>query len=247
MLIPLAQLFKKYKLIISGVIHVGAHYGEELIDYNKLNIPNIFLFEPLRENFQILQKEIIKYDKANIQSYCCALGNDEGERPIFLSSNNLESSSLLEPDQHLTDHPEVSFTGKQNVKLKKLDQFNIQNSNFLNMDVQGYELEVLKGGSKTLVNIDYIYCEINRASTYKNNALVDEIDSFLKKYDFKRYETVWAGVNLSWGDAFYIRKNKYRINKFFFIYTIFYNLYYKFKNILRYVIKKFYLILNFFI
>ena len=30
------------------------------------------------------------------------------------------------------------------------------------MDVQGYELEVLKGGLETLKQVDYVYCEVNR-------------------------------------------------------------------------------------
>ena len=35
------------------------------------------------------------------------------------------------------------------------------------MDVQGYELEVLKGGLETLKQVDYVYCEVNM---YENNA-----------------------------------------------------------------------------
>ena len=209
MLIPLTYLFRKYNLKINGVVHVGAHYGEELSDYAKFSISNVYFFEPLIENFQKLQEEISKFNKKiKIYSHCCALGNIEGEHKIYLSSNQLESSSLLEPDEHLIDHPEVKFFGERNIKLKKLDKFNIENCNFLNMDVQGYELEVLKGGKNTLKKIDYIYCEINRSSTYKDNALVNDIDIFLEKYGFNRYETTWAGENISWGDAFYIRKEK---------------------------------------
>jgi len=72
------------------------------------------------------------------------------------------------------------------------------------MDVQGYELEVLKGGLETLKQVDYVYCEVNRDEVYENNAYVEEIDKFLSDYDMTRVETDWAGD--IWGDALYIRQ-----------------------------------------
>ena len=72
------------------------------------------------------------------------------------------------------------------------------------MDVQGYELEVLKGGTKTLEHVDYVYCEVNRDEVYENNAYVEELDEFLSEYNMKRVETDWAGD--IWGDALYIRE-----------------------------------------
>ena len=71
------------------------------------------------------------------------------------------------------------------------------------MDVQGYELEVLKGAIKTLNQIDYVYCEVNRDEVYENNAYVEEIDEFLAEYGMERMETDWAGD--IWGDALYIK------------------------------------------
>ena len=44
MLIPLTYLFRKYNLKINGVVHVGAHYGEELsIMLNLVFLMFIFL------------------------------------------------------------------------------------------------------------------------------------------------------------------------------------------------------------
>ena len=73
------------------------------------------------------------------------------------------------------------------------------------MDVQGYELEVLKGAKKTLESVDYVYCEVNRDEVYENNAYVEELDEFLKEYNMIRVMTSWEGQ--IWGDALYVREN----------------------------------------
>ena len=78
--------------------------------------------------------------------------------------------------------------------------------NFINMDVQGGELNVLLGASKTLQHIDYIMTEVNRDELYKNCALIEDIDYFLSKYNFKRVEEVWDRDNPVWGDALYIKE-----------------------------------------
>jgi hypothetical protein len=73
----------------------------------------------------------------------------------------------------------------------------------INIDVQGYELEVFKGGKDFLNEVDYIITEVNRDEVYKGCAKIDELDSFLAPYGFNRVETTWDGG--TWGDAFYIK------------------------------------------
>jgi hypothetical protein len=75
------------------------------------------------------------------------------------------------------------------------------------MDVQGYELEVLKGAKNTLNHIDYVYCEVNRAEIYENNAYIEDIDKFLLQYSFERIETNWWKDH-DWGDALYTKQEK---------------------------------------
>ena len=190
-------------MIIKGAIHIGAHYGEELEDYIEEGIQDILLFEPLEENFNIVEKKA-KDLNANIEGYQVALGTQrEGTTTMYVSDNEAQSSSILKPKVHLTHHPHVKFPTTEEVELATLDQYNCHDYNFINMDVQGYELEVLKGATKTLEQIDYVYCEVNRDEVYENNAYVEEIDEFLAGYGMERVETDWAGD--IWGDALYIK------------------------------------------
>ena len=201
MLMSFNELISKYNMNITGVIHIGAHYGEEVKDYLNNNINDVVLFEPLEENYNIILQNV----PDNIIVHNVALGSVPGDYEMFVSSNEKQSSSLLKPKLHLTHHPNVSFPYSTKVKVETLDNYKLQNSyNFINMDVQGYELEVLKGAKETLKHVDYVYCEVNRAEVYENNAFVEEIDSFLSLYDLNRVETSWLGG--IWGDALYLKE-----------------------------------------
>lgn len=207
MLVSFTNLKRKYNMDISGVIHIGAHYGEELNEYIENEIREIILFEPLSKNFKVLFDRVRDLN-ANIQGYQVALGNTKGFATMNLSSNDMQSSSILKPKEHLDHHPDVTFDGQEEVEIDLLDNFDTQGFNFINIDVQGYELEVFKGAAKTLENIDYIYCEVNRGELYENNAMIDEIDEYLNQYGFERKETFWPADWYKWGDALYIKEKK---------------------------------------
>ena len=76
--------------------------------------------------------------------------------------------------------------------------------NFLNLDIQGAELLALKGFLKGLEKIEYVYTEVNSGEVYKDCAKIEELDFFLKEYNFERVETNMT--QYEWGDAFYRKK-----------------------------------------
>lgn len=197
------NLKQKYNLNISGIIHVGAHYGEEVPDYLESGIKNIILFEPLKNNFNVLSDRV-KNLNANICLHNVALGSVPQTSIMYVSDNEAQSSSILLPSVHLTHHPDVNFPETEEVEVNILDNFDCANCNYLHIDVQGYELRVLMGAVKTLEKIDYVYCEVNRDEVYEENAFVEEIDKFLKFYNMDRVETDWIGD--IWGDALYIKR-----------------------------------------
>jgi FkbM family methyltransferase len=204
-MLPFKEVYLKHKMNIKGVIHVGAHHGEEIPVYINNGITNIVLFEPLEENFTVVENHASSYN-ANITGYQVALGNENKIVDMYLSSNQLESSSILKPKKHLELYPDITFDGSEQVEMKRLDDYNFTDYDLLNIDVQGYELEVLKGAQKTLQYIDYVYCEVNRGEVYENNAYIEDIDEYLSKFSFKRIETNWW-LDHDWGDALYIKEN----------------------------------------
>lgn len=203
MLFNLQQLKEKYNLNIRGVIHIGAHFGEENHIYDQLSIENRIFFEPLVSNYQkLIEKVGDKFIAVNK-----ALGDENKQIEMFVeSANQGQSSSILEPDLHLKQYPHIKFEKKEIVEMVRLDDFlsDINKYNFINIDVQGYELEVFKGSSKSLKNIDYILSEINRGEVYKNCAKIEQLVEFLNPYGFELVEQTWDGI--TWGDGFFVKK-----------------------------------------
>jgi hypothetical protein len=115
------------------------------------------------------------------------------------------SSSILEPKLHTEQYPHIVFDNKEIVDMRRLDEieFNFNGYNFINIDVQGYELEVFKGSENTLKNIDYIISEINRDELYKNCSKVNDLIEFLEPYGFQLVEQNWEGN--TWGDGLFIK------------------------------------------
>jgi len=203
MLISFTNLKRKYNMNITGIIHIGGHFGEEINEYVNAGIQDIVIFEPLESNFNILFENVNNLN-ANILGHQVALGPEEKNVEMYVSSNEGLSSSVLKPKVHLTQYEDITFNQIEKVEMKTLDSYNYTDYNFINMDVQGYELEVLRGAKETLKNIDYVYCEVNRDEVYEDNAYVEEIDQFLSTYGMTRVETNWEGG--TWGDALYIKQ-----------------------------------------
>lgn len=190
---------------INGIIQVGAHYGQEYEYYSKFT-KNILMFEP-QPNVFLKLKENLK-DKKEVILENVGCGSENKSTTMFVEqANNGQSSSILQPALHTLQYPGIVFTDVIQINIITLNDYFKNNHliyNFMTIDVQGYELEVLKGASDILESMDYIYCEVNFAEMYKNCPLVDELDLYLSKYKFKRIKTV-AATN-TWGDALYIKQ-----------------------------------------
>lgn len=202
MLIPLDFLVQKYGIQFSGILHVGAHECEELLNYDKyLPRDKMLWVEALADKVEFCKKT---FPDVLIEQ---AVVNDVVETVIFHRANNGESSSILEFGTHLYHHPHVEFVGEFECQTTRLDSILCNYDipyNFVNLDIQGVELRALKSMESYLNSIDYIYTEVNADYVYKGCGLVSEIDSYLYGFGFVRVETCWH-ANTGWGDAFYVK------------------------------------------
>lgn len=195
---------------VSGICHVGAWRAAEIHEYKENfcgvsgivgDFPVTFI-EADKSIEEHIVNSIAEYDDVDYKMV--AAGSSFADA-VFYAATNEQSSSLLKPKEHLRAHPRVKFHDPVDIKIEPLDHIMRGKSfNFLIMDVQGYELEVLKGAAELLADIDYIHAEINRAELYEGCVMVSDLDMFLQ--DFVRVNTEWW-PGQDWGDAFYIRRN----------------------------------------
>lgn len=192
-----------YSFDVSGIIHVGAHFGQEWDGYNNEFGPiESHWFEPIPSIFN--QLKINLKNKDNTYLYNVALGENISTEEIYIDSENEgQSSSILKPKEHLNQFPHITFENNITIKISKLDSYNISNCNMLVLDTQGYELKVLKGSINTLKNIKYLFTEFNTVEMYDGCPSIEQLDLFLSEFGFKREQTWYTNQN--WGDAFYIK------------------------------------------
>ena len=212
MFFDIQSVAQQLNIDIGGVIHVGAFDGAELTHYRKLNLFNTILFEPQREMYNVVSHKCIDDEVV----YNVALGSKDMETEMFISdkaggmaNGATQSSSILQPKVHLTEHPEITFPEKEKIIVKRFDNFvesnniDISSHNMLNVDVQGYELEVFKGFGNHMNNIDIVVAEVNRDEVYAGCAMIGDIEKYLSQYGLKQASVYWQST--SWGDAIYVR------------------------------------------
>ena len=183
--IELQDLLKN--LDVKIIIDVGSNKGQFiLLVENFFNCQKIYSIEPIKEVLEI-QKKFFK-NKKNIFYYNCGLGEKKSINNFFIT-RRIDSSSFLQTNKAILLNNDYKIKDQRKIKINTLDEL-MKNKNFnsptlLKIDVQGYELKVLKGAIKTLKKIKYIIIETSKTEIYANQALHKNVINFLEKNNFK--------------------------------------------------------------
>jgi FkbM family methyltransferase len=169
------------------VVDIGANRGQFALICRKI-FPNarIDSFEPLDEPAARYRSVFREDDRANLHPF--AIGPTEGEAIIHVSKAD-DSSSLL-PITHMqsTLFPGTEEKGTRTIQVVPLDsqlhKSDIIKPALLKIDVQGYELESLKGCQQLLNLFTYVYVECSFIELYNGQALAHEVIDYLHCHDF---------------------------------------------------------------
>lgn len=215
MLIPFSELFKKYNVRPTGVVHLGASEGQEALEYAKNGVRYAIWVEAITEVYNKLLAHLKNFPTMKSWAWNYCLGDEDNKQVTFhISNNGGQSSSFLEFGTHATAHPEVKYIRDVHLFTRRFDSLIsealsvtetkevIPKLDFLNIDLQGAELMALKGMGNYLEQFKWAYIEVNKAPLYKGCPMVEDIDDYLAIYGLTRVETKWTGWG--WGDAFYI-------------------------------------------
>jgi len=203
MLLDIEKLSIQYQIRPNGILHVGAHKGEEKVIYSRLNWSPVYWIEAQSNLVEDLRASILG---SNDKVFHGAIWNESNIDLDLNITNNGESTSLLELGSHKVNYRIIDVVKIERVKTIRLDELMAEEEifNFMNLDIQGVELRALKSLGSRIDDVKYIYTEVNKEEVYIGCAKVKEIDKYLKSFGFHRVATRWV-LGKGWGDALYIR------------------------------------------
>jgi FkbM family methyltransferase len=165
------------------VIDVGAFNGEwtEMFK-NIFPSSKVLMIEGQASKKDDLSRVSAKFPGTKFQ--IALLGSEKNKEVTF--HVNATVSSVLE------EYKSNSFKTETR-RLELLDDiFKEQNEpelpNFIKLDVQGYELEILKGSSKILESVEFILCEVSLIEINKNCPLLGDVVKFMDDIGFVCYD-----------------------------------------------------------
>ena len=169
------------------VADVGANRGQFSLVCRRINPKaRIVAFEPLAEPAQTY-RALFAGDSL-VRLHECALAPARGEMTMHVSGRD-DSSSLLPISPIQSEHfPGTESVGTRRVATGPLSDFvspaDLGGGNLLKIDVQGFELEVLKSAELLLPQFRWIYAECSFVPLYEGQALAEEVIAWLEARRF---------------------------------------------------------------
>jgi len=169
-------------------VDIGANCGQfALISRKCFPDARIDSFEPLTEPADRFEK--VFADDAKTHLHRCAIGAEKATMTIHVSERN-DSSSLLPIGKNQSEL--FPHTGEREVREtpvlpldEAIDADNLSSPALLKIDVQGFELEVLKGCRPMLDRFAWVYVECSFIELYEGQALAHEVIEYLSQHGFK--------------------------------------------------------------
>ncbi len=171
------------------IVDIGANKGQFALAAQK-ECPNaqLICFEPLPAPAAKF-KSVFEEKKSKVRLFVTAIGEEKSSSKIHVSNRD-DSSSLLAITKLQTKvYPGTDEAYTINVDIAPMSDFSQffseEGNNLLKIDVQGYELKVLKGCQSLLKRFKNVYVELSFVELYEGQAMAYEVIEWLSKRDFK--------------------------------------------------------------
>ena len=183
---------KKFIRLIRDEINLSLDIGANVGNYTRLILQEtnskVISFEPLPDAYREL--EVLKKDfKERLETFNIAISNENKIQELYYGSEKSEKASLM------NNLEKLSFVGEANinkisVEVKKLDDLKdiLKNQiiDFIKIDTEGYEFEVLDGAKHLLkehqpkfIQIEFNWHQLLKGQTlYKLSSMIDFSDIF---------------------------------------------------------------------
>ena len=183
------------------VIDIGANLGYYALLEAKLT-KSVYAIEPIKISFDTLNKSIKINNYKNIKAYNLAIGNVNRVSDISVS-NRYNWSNMVDFDLLVDAHKKTfkeSFKETQKIQTLTLDDFirqnNIEKIDFIRMDVEGYEVEIVEGMNKVfdLMSVgSYLTIEFHSILFKDGSPFIKMLDKIIKA-GFKTICGTWNAL-----------------------------------------------------
>ena len=192
-------IFERLNVNINGIIHVGMWDFVEHDCYTKLVGTNVIGVEANKFVYETMSKPVA--DRCGYKSFNEVVFSEDGLEKQFYLANDCSSLSPI--------------GGRSvNVKTKKLSTIIEENNidmnqyDFLNIDAEGAELEILKGFENYLKYINVIDLETSYNDRSNTGASHDVIVDWLRDRNFTLTEMSDSYEYEQWGDSVFVRNDR---------------------------------------
>jgi FkbM family methyltransferase len=197
------------------VLDIGANEGQFVDGVRAAGYQGrVVSFEPQRLVYEALQRKAQQHP--GWECHHLALGDAEGRLPIHVSAFSLSSSLLPIGRLHVDLMPQTAEVGTEEVPIVRLDQWSGASSLkgrrlFMKLDVQGYELPVIRGATDILPYVEGALVELDFATLFDGQSLYYEVMSALEQAGLRFVGLCGGNVHpdthdLLWADGFFVRQ-----------------------------------------
>jgi FkbM family methyltransferase len=156
----IAQIIKSLNILEVNALDVGANIGNWTAAILRV-LPDskIVAFEPSAKAYLQLSERF--RNSPRVECINKALGNKDSAAVLYADKS---ASGLGSLTKRRVDHFGIDFSFQEDIEIERLDSWiRSQPANFrpniLKMDVEGHELDVLKGGMNTLASAQVVQFE----------------------------------------------------------------------------------------
>lgn len=185
-LLPVARA-----LSVPGTVayDIGAATGACTLAYARVaTVAQVFAFEPLSDSYAELERRT--RDHSNVRCFQVALGAEREQRDLNRSAWRDTSSFLPVGSVTRAEFPlAVNIEGTESVRVTPLDDLvaeeGLPHPDFVKIDVQGFEDQVISGAGKTLSAARTVVVEVSFRPLYEGAPLFDDVYLLMRDLGFR--------------------------------------------------------------
>lgn len=171
---------------LSTIVDIGSNRGQFSLAALTFTSAKIYAFEPIPFVADVFKR--VFANNSRVTFFKIAIGPQSGKMPMHISSRD-DSSSLLPIGQNQTTYfPGTHEMGCLEIDISPLfcliSPVDIKAPSMLKLDVQGFEIQALKGCESMLEHFNFIYCECSFIELYAGQKLAHEVIEWLALHQF---------------------------------------------------------------